>query len=210
MLRRKKITFTLDNIAISLPPGTSQFTHERKPWESSFLHITVTFCTRWQQTFHIKNCVKNSPVSNFAALIPRNKIFQEQIFRGCWLDWTFKRYTQHIRSLRIQFHLKLALKLALIALKRTETNKLPILKPQPFFLFFSGVLFSREPMIVPETRHVPYRATHAQTCAVKALTSGQRLCKRKAGSCKAQILETREMRVDFLQTRSELFRKQVR
>ena len=59
----EKITFTLNNIAISLPSGTSQFTHERKPWESSFLHITVTFCTRWQQTFHSKNCVKNSPVS---------------------------------------------------------------------------------------------------------------------------------------------------
>jgi len=30
---------------------------------------------------------------------------------------------------------------------------------------------------------------------------------RKAGSCKAQILETR---VDFVETRSELFQKQVR
>ena len=37
--------------------------------------------------------------------------------------------------------------------------------------------------------------------------SGQRLRMRKAGSCKAQILETR---VDFLETRSELFQKQVR
>ena len=37
--------------------------------------------------------------------------------------------------------------------------------------------------------------------------SGQRLRMRKAGSCKAQILETR---VDFLQTQSELFQKQVR
>ena len=36
---------------------------------------------------------------------------------------------------------------------------------------------------------------------------GQRLRMRKAGSCKAQILETR---VDFLETRSELFQKQVR
>ena len=44
-------------------PATSQFTHERKPWESFFLHITVTFCTRWQLTFYIKNCVKNLPVS---------------------------------------------------------------------------------------------------------------------------------------------------
>ena len=37
--------------------------------------------------------------------------------------------------------------------------------------------------------------------------SGQRLRMRNAGSCKAQILETR---VDFLETRSELFQKQVR
>ena len=37
--------------------------------------------------------------------------------------------------------------------------------------------------------------------------SGQRLRMRKAGSCKAQILETR---VDFLETRSELFQKQMR
>ena len=37
--------------------------------------------------------------------------------------------------------------------------------------------------------------------------SGQRLRMRKAGSCKAHILETR---VDFLETRSELFQKQVR
>ena len=37
--------------------------------------------------------------------------------------------------------------------------------------------------------------------------SGQRLRMRKAGSCKAQILETR---VDFVETRSELFQKQVR
>ena len=37
--------------------------------------------------------------------------------------------------------------------------------------------------------------------------SGQRMRTRKAGSCKAQILETR---VDFLETRSELFQKQVR
>ena len=44
-------------------PATSQFTHERKPWESFFLHITVTFSTRWQLTFYIKNCVKNLPVS---------------------------------------------------------------------------------------------------------------------------------------------------
>ena len=44
-------------------PATSHFTHERKPWESFFLHITVTFCTRWQLTFYIKNCVKNLPVS---------------------------------------------------------------------------------------------------------------------------------------------------
>ena len=36
---------------------------------------------------------------------------------------------------------------------------------------------------------------------------GQRMRMRKAGSCKAQILETR---VDFLETRSELFQKQVR
>ena len=36
---------------------------------------------------------------------------------------------------------------------------------------------------------------------------GQRLRMRKAGSCKAQILETR---VDFLETRGELFQKQVR
>ena len=34
--------------------------------------------------------------------------------------------------------------------------------------------------------------------------SGQRLRMRKAGSCKAQILETR---VDFVETRSELFKK---
>ena len=37
--------------------------------------------------------------------------------------------------------------------------------------------------------------------------SGQRMRMRKAGPCKAQILETR---VDFLETRSELFQKQVR
>ena len=37
--------------------------------------------------------------------------------------------------------------------------------------------------------------------------SGQRMRMRKAGSCKAQILETR---VDFLETRSGLFQKQVR
>ena len=37
--------------------------------------------------------------------------------------------------------------------------------------------------------------------------SGQRLRMRNAGSCKAQILETR---VDFLETRSDLFQKQVR
>ena len=37
--------------------------------------------------------------------------------------------------------------------------------------------------------------------------SGQRLRMRKAGSCKAPILETR---VHFLETRSELFQKQVR
>ena len=37
--------------------------------------------------------------------------------------------------------------------------------------------------------------------------SGQRLRIRKAESCKAQILKTR---VDFLETRSELFQKQVR
>ena len=36
--------------------------------------------------------------------------------------------------------------------------------------------------------------------------SGQRLRMRKAGSCKAQILETR---VDFLETRSELFQNWV-
>ena len=36
--------------------------------------------------------------------------------------------------------------------------------------------------------------------------SGQRLRMRKAGSCKAQILETR---VDFLETRSELFQNFV-
>ena len=36
--------------------------------------------------------------------------------------------------------------------------------------------------------------------------SGQRLSMRKAGSCKAQILETL---VNFLETRSELFQKQV-
>ena len=36
--------------------------------------------------------------------------------------------------------------------------------------------------------------------------SGQRLRMRKAGSCKAQILETL---VDFLETRSELFKKKV-
>ena len=36
--------------------------------------------------------------------------------------------------------------------------------------------------------------------------SGQRLSLRKAGSCKAQILESR---VDFLETQSELFQKQV-
>ena len=36
--------------------------------------------------------------------------------------------------------------------------------------------------------------------------SGQRLRIRKAESCKAQILKTR---VDFLETRSELFQKQV-
>ena len=40
-----------------------------------------------------------------------------------------------------------------------------------------------------------------------AMFSGQRLRMRKAGSCKAQILETR---VDFVETRSELFQKQVR
>ena len=40
-----------------------------------------------------------------------------------------------------------------------------------------------------------------------AMFSGQRLRMRKAGSCKAQILETH---VDFLETRSELFQKQVR
>ena len=37
--------------------------------------------------------------------------------------------------------------------------------------------------------------------------SGQHLRMRKAGSCKAQILETR---VDLLETRIELFQKQVR
>ena len=37
--------------------------------------------------------------------------------------------------------------------------------------------------------------------------SGQRLRMRKARSCKAQILETR---VNFLETRSESFQKQVR
>ena len=37
--------------------------------------------------------------------------------------------------------------------------------------------------------------------------NGQCLRMRKAGSCKAQILETR---VDFVETRSELFQKQVR
>ena len=37
--------------------------------------------------------------------------------------------------------------------------------------------------------------------------SGQRLRMRNAGSCKAQILE---IRVDFLETRSELFQKHVR
>ena len=37
--------------------------------------------------------------------------------------------------------------------------------------------------------------------------SGQRLRMRNAGSCKAQILETR---VDFLETRSELLQKQAR
>ena len=37
--------------------------------------------------------------------------------------------------------------------------------------------------------------------------SGQRMRMRKAGPCKAQILETH---VDFLETRSELFQKQVR
>ena len=37
--------------------------------------------------------------------------------------------------------------------------------------------------------------------------SGQRLRMRKAGSCKAPILETRVL---FLETRSELFQKQVR
>ena len=37
--------------------------------------------------------------------------------------------------------------------------------------------------------------------------SEQRLRMRKAGSCKAQILE---MRMNFLETRSELFQKQVR
>ena len=45
---------------------------------------------------------------------------------------------------------------------------------------------------------------------IRALTSGQRLRMRKAGSCKDEILETRESRVDFLETRSELFKKQVR
>ena len=37
--------------------------------------------------------------------------------------------------------------------------------------------------------------------------SGERFRMRKAGSCKAQTLETR---VDFLETRIELFQKQVR
>ena len=36
--------------------------------------------------------------------------------------------------------------------------------------------------------------------------SGQRMRIRKAGSCKAQILETH---VDFLETRSDIFKKQV-
>ena len=42
---------------------------------------------------------------------------------------------------------------------------------------------------------------------IRKTVSGQRMRTRKAGSCKAQILETR---VDFLETRSELFQKQVR
>lgn len=45
---------------------------------------------------------------------------------------------------------------------------------------------------------------------IRALASGQRLRMRKAGSgagsCKGEILETREMRVDFLETRSGLFK----
>ena len=44
----------------------------------------------------------------------------------------------------------------------------------------------------------------------KALTSGQRLRMRKARSCKGEILEKRETCVDFLETRSKLFEKQVR
>ena len=40
-----------------------------------------------------------------------------------------------------------------------------------------------------------------------AISNGHCLRMRKAGSCKAQILETR---VDFVETRSELFQKQVR
>ena len=43
--------------------------------------------------------------------------------------------------------------------------------------------------------------------AIKVFLNGQSLRMRKAGSCKAQILETR---VDFVETRSELFQKQVR
>ena len=65
-------------------PATSQFTHERKPWESFFLHITVTFCTRWQLTFYIKNCVKNLPVSQLFSheiKFSRSKFSEDT----CWI-----------------------------------------------------------------------------------------------------------------------------
>ena len=43
----------------------------------------------------------------------------------------------------------------------------------------------------------------------RTLTSGLRLRMREAGSCKGQILETRDTRVDFFEMRSKLFKTQV-
>ena len=137
-------------------PATSQFTHERKPWESFFLHITVSFCTRWQLTFYIKNL----PVSQ---LLSHEIKFSRSTFSEdtSWIG--LANVLHNIDVLKEYIPLETGVQTSLDRSKKNVNQQGTDSQTAAILLFLSRVLFSREPMIVPETYHVPYCATHGET-----------------------------------------------
>ena len=139
-------------------PATSQFTHERKPWESFFLHITVSFCTQWQLTFYIKNCVKNLPVSQ---LFSHEIKFSRSTFSEdtSWIG--LANVLHNIDVLKEYIPLETGVQTSLDRSKKNVNQQGTDSQTAAILLFLSRVLFSPEPMIVPETYHVPYCAIFA-------------------------------------------------